>query len=62
MIALDRLWSRRDRLLKEKGEVQDVVAKILSNPANHELIVGTANTAQAVTNKINLVEKALKAI
>ncbi len=60
MVALDRLWPKRDRLLSAKTRVLDRVNKLLSRPRAYEVIVGRPNTARAVLKRMELLAKAIE--
>ncbi len=62
MIALDRLWLQRERLIKKKDGIQRAVTDVLEDADSRELIVGSANTAHAIASKIDLMESLLKKV
>jgi hypothetical protein len=55
MVALDRLWDRRDKLIKAKGHVIEKLARLLKNTANFDIIIGKPNTAKAVLKRMDLI-------
>lgn len=60
MVALDRLWLRRDRLLSARARIADDVAKLLRRASAFEVIIGRPNTAKAVRKRMDLLAKAIK--
>jgi hypothetical protein len=61
MVALDRLWDRRDKITAKKDDVRRRLEELLQKPDAFEVIVGRPNTAKAVLNRMELLTKALKA-
>ena len=60
MVALDRLWSRRDSLKSERKEVVHRVTKLLRRNSAFEVIIGKPNTAKAVLRRGDLLAKAIR--
>jgi hypothetical protein len=60
MVALDNLWGRRDRLLKEKSRIVREVTSLLKKPSAFEVIVGRPNTAKAVRKRMDILQRAIK--
>lgn len=60
MVALDRLWAKRDRLLSARTRVIRRVASLLRRRSAHEVIVGRPNTAKAVLKRMDLLVRAIK--
>jgi hypothetical protein len=60
MVALDRLWPKRDRLLSARTRVVGRVNKLLSRPRAFEVIVARPNTAKAVLKRMKLLTKAIE--
>lgn len=60
MVAIDRLWLKREALIKNKTKVAAGIATLLSNKAAYEVIVGRPNTAKAVEKRIDLLAKAME--
>lgn len=60
MVALDRLWARRDLVKSRKTKVVRNVARLLGTPSAFEVIIGKPNTAKAVLRRTELLLKALK--
>ena len=58
-VALDRLWNRVDRFLQAEEGIQARLAKEFENEDSIPLLTGQANTAQAVKDRIALMEKIL---
>lgn len=53
MIAVDRLWKDKDKLLKSKAEVTKRYWEALDTPEKIEQFSGRANTAGDVKSRIN---------
>lgn len=62
MVSCDRLFDQRQALLKKKTELRGLLQRQLSKPANHELIVGRANTADAIKKRLAFVESCFKKV
>jgi hypothetical protein len=60
MVALDRLWEKRKRLISARVEILRAISDLLSNPAAFEVIVGRPNTAKAVVKRLDLLAKAIE--
>jgi hypothetical protein len=60
MVALDRLWDKRDRLLARKAAVVASVEQLLKRPKAFEVIVGRPNTAKAVQRRMDILTRAIK--
>lgn len=60
MVALDRLWPKRDRLLSARTRVVARVNKLLSRRRALEVIVARPNTAKAVLKRMKLLTKAIE--
>ncbi len=59
MVALDRLWSKRHRLLSARASIIRRVNALLTKPTAFEVIVGRPNTAKAVRKRMDLLVKAI---
>jgi hypothetical protein len=59
MVAIDRLWNKKDRLLAQKSKVVKNVERLLKNEKAFEVIVGRPNTALAVRHRMDLLAKAM---
>lgn len=59
MVALDRLWKSRDRLLAHRGRVVANVERLLQDPKAFEVIVGRPNTAKAVRRRMEMLTRAM---
>jgi hypothetical protein len=59
MVAIDRLWEHRAKLLTHKAEIQKGLAALLGKTDAYEVIVGRPNTAKAIEARIALVESAI---
>ena len=57
IIACDRQYSNRDDLIENKKKLKAELAKAVSDPEVYELIVGRANTADAIKRRLDLVEQ-----
>jgi len=60
MVALDRLWTKRDRLLSSRARIVSDVAHLLARKSPFEVIVGRPNTAKAVRKRMELLVKAIR--
>jgi hypothetical protein len=60
MVALDSLWTRRDRLLKKRARIVRQVTRLLKRRTALDVIVGRPNTAKAVRKRMDLLVKAIK--
>lgn len=57
IVACDRRFSDRVALRKRKAALKNALLKATSKRAAYELIVGRANTAEAIRNRLDLVER-----
>jgi hypothetical protein len=62
MIAMDRLWDRRDELLSAKTKLKEKLASLLRQKRSFAVIIGRPNTALAVKARINLVTKSFRSV
>lgn len=60
MVALDRLWEKKDHLLSQKDKVLYNVDRLLRNQKAFEVIVGKPNTAAAVQQRMDMLVRAIK--
>lgn len=60
MVALDRLWPKRDGLLSAKNQIVGRVSHLLKKPSAFEVIVGRPNTAKAVLKRIKILGRAIE--
>lgn len=60
MVALDRLWPKREYLRKKRKRLVRNIIKLLRKPSAFEVIIGKPNTAKAVLRRGELLFKALK--
>jgi len=60
MVAIDRLWPKRDRLLSARSEVIARVTRLLRKPSAFDVIIGKPNTAKAVKKRMKLLVKAIE--
>lgn len=56
VIACDRQFSNREALIKKRAELTADIKKAISDEETYELIVGRANTADAIKKRLDLVE------
>ena len=56
MVALSRIWNRRSVVRADKAGVLERLATAVSNDEHYELIVGRRNTAEAVRERIDLLQ------
>lgn len=61
MAAVDRLWRRRENLLKKKREIQKLYWKALDTPEKMEKFSGRANTASDVRARMTAMTQLFKA-
>lgn len=59
MISLDRLWSERSNLIKNRKEIRERFPSLFEDPSVYELIVGKPNTAQSIKDRIKTVREFL---
>ena len=59
MIAIFRLWDRREQLVKEKTQVIARVENLLNDSNAYEVIVGRPNTAQAIRHRLRILTEAV---
>lgn len=57
IVACDRLFDRKSELLRKKLPLRKSLVKAVFNHEAYELIVGRANTADAIRNRLDFVEK-----
>ena len=62
MVACDRLFDHRHALLKEKIKLREELKKQLLKPENRELVVGKANTADAIKKRLDFVENCFSSV
>ena len=55
MIAIERLRGKRDKLIKERKKIVEVLQLRFANAQSYEVIVGKPNTADAVKSRIALI-------
>jgi len=60
MVAIDRLWAKREHLLSTKARVVARVTHLLRRPSAFEVIIGRPNTAKAVQKRMKLLVKAIE--
>ena len=59
MVAIDRLWIKREEILRRKEQVQGGLATLLTKKDAHKVIVGQPNTAKAIKDRVGLLESTL---
>lgn len=57
IVACDRLFKSKSDLLRRRTALRQVLSKEVSKPANYELIVGRANTSDAIRSRLDFVEQ-----
>jgi hypothetical protein len=60
MVACDRLWRYRERLKPLGAEIQDELDQLAIDEETGPILIGRANTAQAIKDRLDLVEKVFK--
>jgi hypothetical protein len=60
MVALDRLWDRRDEIDSAKGKFQKAYARLAKTEAATGKLTGSANTSQDIRDRIALFEEMLR--
>jgi hypothetical protein len=60
MVALDRLYTHRVALLRERADIKASLRQRLKHEQFYELVVGRPNTADAVKERLDRVEKLLR--
>ncbi len=59
MVALGRVWHRRDDVRSDIAGISERLAAAVAHDEHYELIVGRRNTAEAVRNRIDLLQTIL---
>lgn len=54
MVALDRLWSRRDELVACSAAIREKVTALLTDPDTESIMTGQGNTAATTKERIDL--------
>lgn len=62
MVACDRMFDHRRSLLKMKGALRKDLQRELAKPGNRELIVGRANTADAIKKRLDFVQGCFESV
>jgi hypothetical protein len=57
MVALDRLWTSRDKIFAKKAVVQKAYTALIKAETNTGRLTGSANTSQDIKDRISLFEK-----
>jgi hypothetical protein len=57
MVAIDKLWPRRDEIERDKRAIQARLAAALRDQDQLTIITGQSNTAKAVRERITLLER-----
>lgn len=60
MVAIDRVWEKRELLVKNRAKVVKSLSRLLDDEAAYEVIVGRPNTAKAVARRVDLIVKAME--
>lgn len=61
MVALNKVWNQRDAIAADKARVVARMAAASSDADKYEVLVGRGNTAEAVKDRISLVQNVLVA-
>ncbi|MDP3824874.1 MAG: DUF262 domain-containing protein [Burkholderiales bacterium] len=62
IVACDRLFTRKTDLRRKKAALAQALAKTTAKQDNYELIVGRANTADAIRRRLDFVEKCFASV
>jgi hypothetical protein len=62
MVAINRLWSERQNLVKDKDAIQKRLEEANSTAVKYEILVGRGNTADSVRDRIDLLQNILKPV
>jgi hypothetical protein len=60
MVALDRLYANRKKVITRKAAVARAVRRLFNNEDAYAVIVGRPNTAKAIHQRIDLLERTIK--
>jgi hypothetical protein len=60
MVALDKLWPKRERLISQGNKLTRRVDNLLSRNSAFEVIIGRPNTAKAVRKRMKLLTSAIE--
>ena len=60
MVALDRLYSNRRKVIAKKNAILKSLRRRLLRPAVYAIVVGRPNTAKAIHKRIDLLEETFK--
>lgn len=60
LVALDRLWEHRDTLVAAREAIRDRLATEFENEESAPILTGQGNTAQAVRERITLLERVMR--
>jgi hypothetical protein len=59
MVALDRLWDKREEIVARKQQVTKRLAVVLKDQGAYDVIVGKPNTANAIEARVKLLQGVL---
>lgn len=62
MVACDRLFDRREALLKKKSTLRKKLRDELSEDGVYELIVGRANTAESIKKRLEFIQECFESV
>lgn len=62
MVAVDRLWNRRDEMMAAAPQIRSAVTDLLSDEDTSTLITGQGNTAKTTKDRIDLVSYAFESV
>jgi Protein of unknown function DUF262 len=60
MVGVDSLIAKRQRLVKNKKNIADDLARTLARKSTYEIIVGKPNTGKAIKKRISIVTRLLR--
>lgn len=60
MVAMDRLYANRKEVIAKKTAVSKALRRLFNNEDAYAIIVGRPNTAKAIRERIDLLEKTIK--
>jgi hypothetical protein len=56
MVALDKLWDRKEEILSKKEEIQAAYKELIKAESNTGSLTGSANTSKDIRSRLQLVE------
>lgn len=61
MVATNRNWLHRDEIAKNRGKVISRMKEAIDSDVEYEVLIGRGNTAESVKDRIDLLQKILRA-